>query len=67
MCVITSYSIHYTKLYDNYAHENGFSLIISIDCGIKATEKVKYAKTLNIDFIICDHHTPDAKLPDAVV
>jgi len=50
----------------DYAAEHGFSLIIALDCGIKAVEKVKYAKNLGIDFIICDHHTPDAVLPPAV-
>lgn len=41
------------------------SLIISIDCGIKAVEEVEYAKTKNIDFIICDHHLPESKIPNA--
>ena len=41
------------------------SLIISIDCGIKAVEEVEYAKTMNIDFIICDHHLPESKIPNA--
>lgn len=50
----------------NYAAENDFKLIISLDCGIKAIEKVKYAQSLGIDFIICDHHNPDAELPPAV-
>ena len=50
----------------DYASENGFSLIIALDCGIKAVEKVKYASSLGIDFIICDHHTPDDTLPAAV-
>ncbi|NDV47408.1 single-stranded-DNA-specific exonuclease RecJ [Paludibacter sp. 221] len=49
-----------------YAAENGFSLIVALDCGIKAVEKIKYATSLGIDFIICDHHTPDAVLPPAV-
>ena len=42
------------------------SLVISLDCGIKAIEKIEYAKEKGIDFIICDHHMPDATLPDAV-
>ncbi len=50
----------------DFAAENGFSLIISLDCGIKSIELVKYAATLNIDFIICDHHLPDEELPPAV-
>jgi len=50
----------------DWAREHGFSLIISLDCGIKSMEKVAYAKTQNIDFIICDHHLPDTIIPDAV-
>lgn len=51
----------------DWAAENGITLIISLDCGIKAQDKVKYAKeTYGIDFIICDHHEPDENLPDAV-
>lgn len=50
----------------DYAVENNFTLIVALDCGIKAVEKVNYAKNLGIDFIICDHHTPDAVLPSAV-
>lgn len=50
----------------DYAAENGMPLIIAIDCGIKAVEKVEYAKTKNIEFIICDHHRPSDKIPDAV-
>ena len=50
----------------DYAAETGVSLIISLDCGIKAVEKVEYAKSKGIDFIICDHHMPDKILPDAV-
>ncbi len=50
----------------DYAKENGFSLIISLDCGIKSTELIAYAKTLGIDFIVCDHHLPDTILPPAV-
>jgi single-stranded-DNA-specific exonuclease len=49
-----------------YAQKTGVSLIISLDCGIKAVKKVAYAKSLGIDFIICDHHKPDEVLPDAV-
>ncbi|MBX2932132.1 MAG: single-stranded-DNA-specific exonuclease RecJ [Chitinophagaceae bacterium] len=50
----------------DFAAENNFSLIISLDCGIKSVDLVAYAKTLNIDFIICDHHLPDEILPNAV-
>lgn len=50
----------------NHAHETGVSLIIILDCGIKAIKEIAYAKSLGIDFIICDHHVPDEKLPDAV-
>ena len=50
----------------NFAKETGVSLIISLDCGIKSVELIAYAKTLNIDFIVCDHHLPDTALPDAV-
>jgi len=49
-----------------YAQETGVSLIICLDCGIKAIEQIAYAKSLGIDFIICDHHMPDDALPDAV-
>ncbi|MEA4937110.1 MAG: single-stranded-DNA-specific exonuclease RecJ [Paludibacter sp.] len=50
----------------DYAHKNGIKLVIALDCGIKAVEKIKYANGLNIDFIICDHHTPDTELPGAI-
>lgn len=50
----------------DYAAANDFKLIIALDCGIKAVEKIKYASNLGVDFIICDHHTPDAVLPSAV-
>jgi single-stranded-DNA-specific exonuclease len=49
----------------DFAEDNGFSLIIALDCGIKAINQVTYAKEKNIDFIICDHHKPGEKLPDA--
>ena len=49
-----------------YAKETGVKLIIILDCGIKAIEEIAYAKTLGIDFIICDHHVPDEDMPDAV-
>ncbi len=50
----------------DWAKENGFTLIISLDCGIKAVDKIAYAKTLGIDFIVCDHHLPGEVLPPAV-
>ncbi len=50
----------------DFAKENGFSLIIALDCGIKAIDKVEYAKELEIDFIICDHHLPGDEIPEAV-
>jgi len=50
----------------DFAKENGFTLIISLDCGIKSVELIAYAKELGIDFIVCDHHLPDAELPPAV-
>jgi len=49
-----------------FAKENAFSLIISVDCGIKSIGLVDYAKSCGIDFIICDHHLPDYILPAAV-
>ncbi len=48
-----------------YAAEHGISLIITLDCGIKAVEHIAYARERGIDFIICDHHVPDTQLPDA--
>ena len=50
----------------DFAEDNGFSLIIALDCGVKALDKVKYAKEKGIDFIICDHHRPGPELPDAI-
>ncbi len=49
----------------DHAHTHGFSLIIALDCGIKSIDKIDYANKKNIDFIICDHHLPGEKLPDA--
>jgi len=51
----------------DYAKENDFSLIISLDCGIKSVDKVAYAKEKNIDFIVCDHHNPGDELPDGII
>jgi single-stranded-DNA-specific exonuclease len=50
----------------DYARENQYSLVIALDCGIKAVEKIDYAKHHGIDFIICDHHNPGEKIPGAV-
>jgi single-stranded-DNA-specific exonuclease len=50
----------------DFAKENGFTLIISLDCGIKSADLIAYAKELGIDFIVCDHHLPDVVLPPAV-
>jgi single-stranded-DNA-specific exonuclease len=50
----------------DFAAEQGYTLIISLDCGIKSVELVRYAKTLGIDFVICDHHLPDEEIPPAV-
>lgn len=50
----------------NYASDNNISLIITLDCGIKAIDKVDYAKEKGIDVIVCDHHTPSNELPKAV-
>ena len=50
----------------DYAHSTGVKLIIVLDCGIKAIEEIAYAKSLGLDFIVCDHHVPDEQLPCAV-
>lgn len=50
----------------DFAKDNGFSLIISLDCGIKSAELIAYARSIGIDFIVCDHHLPDEILPLAV-
>lgn len=50
----------------DFAHEEGFGLVIALDCGIKAIEKIKKANEYGVDFIICDHHRPDDQLPEAV-
>ena len=49
----------------DYAHNNNFSLIIALDCGNRANKQIEYANTKQIDFIICDHHTPSNKIPSA--
>ena len=58
------YGISYKGI--DWAYEGGYTLVIALDCGIKAVEKVQYAKERGIDFIICDHHLPDETLPEAV-
>ncbi len=55
-----------SKMGIDHAKDNGYTLIISLDCGIKSVDLVAYAKELGIDFIICDHHLPDAEIPKAV-
>lgn len=50
----------------DYAADNGFTLVVALDCGIKAVEKIAYAKDKGVDFIICDHHRPGDALPPAV-
>ena len=51
----------------DYAIQNNFSLIISLDCGIKSNDKIAYAKENGIDFIVCDHHNPGDFLPDGII
>lgn len=58
------YGVSYQGI--DFADDNDVSLIIALDCGIKAIEKVAYAKEKGIDFIICDHHRPGAEIPAAV-
>ncbi|HSD13155.1 MAG TPA: single-stranded-DNA-specific exonuclease RecJ [Flavobacterium sp.] len=58
------YGVSYQGI--DFADDNGFSLIIALDCGIKSIDHVAYAKAKNIDFIICDHHRPGDVLPEAV-
>ena len=50
----------------DYAHEKEVSLIIALDCGIRAVRQIEYANSLGIDFIICDHHNPSDKIPKAI-
>jgi single-stranded-DNA-specific exonuclease len=54
-----------SKMGIDYAKETGITLIISLDCGIKSVDLIQYAKSLDIDFIVCDHHLPDQELPPA--
>lgn len=60
---IEGYGISYRGI--DFAAENGFSLVIALDCGIKAVELITYAKSKGVDFIICDHHRPGSELPPA--
>ena len=55
-----------SKMGIDFAKENNFSLIISLDCGIKSVDLIAYAKDIDIDFIVCDHHLPDEEIPPAV-
>ena len=58
------YGLSYKAL--DWAGDNGFNLLITLDCGIKAIDKVEYARTKGIEIIICDHHLPESELPKAV-
>ncbi len=58
------YGVSYQGI--EYAHDNDFTLIIALDCGVKAVDKIAFAKAKNIDFIICDHHRPGKKIPEAI-
>ena len=57
------YGISYKSI--DYAADNEFSLVIALDCGIKAIDKISYANNKKIDYIICDHHKPETTIPDA--
>ncbi len=58
------YGVSYQGI--DFAHDNDFSLMIALDCGVKAIDKVAYANKKDIDFIICDHHRPGKQLPEAI-
>jgi len=58
------YGVSYKGI--DFAEDNGFSLIIALDCGVKAVDKVAYALEKGVDFVICDHHRPGPELPKAV-
>lgn len=49
----------------DYAHDNGYTVLITLDCGIKSAELIAYAQSLGIDVIVCDHHLPDTNIPPA--
>lgn len=55
-----------SKMGIDFAAENGYTLIISLDCGIKSVDLIRYAKDMGIDFIVCDHHLPEKELPPAI-
>lgn len=57
------YGVSYQGI--DFAEDNGFTLIVALDCGIKAIDKVAYASEKGIDFVICDHHRPGVEIPDA--
>lgn len=61
---LEGYGVSYKGI--DFASDNEFSLIIALDCGVKAIEKVAYAKEKGVDFIICDHHRPGKNIPDAI-
>jgi single-stranded-DNA-specific exonuclease len=61
---LEGYGVSYKGI--DFAADNDFSLIIALDCGVKAVDKVAYAKEKGIDFIICDHHRPGKTIPDAI-
>ena len=61
---IEGYGISFKSI--DYAADNNYSLIIALDCGIKANDKIDYANSKNVDFIICDHHLPGDDIPNAV-
>jgi len=54
-----------SKMGIDFAKENDFDLIVSLDCGIKSVDLITYARSLGIDFIVCDHHMPDNEIPPA--
>src|SRR5210317_1668022 len=58
------YGISYSGI--DFAEDNGFTLIIALDCGVKAIDQIEYAKVKKIDFVICDHHRPGKELPGAI-
>ena len=58
------YGVSYKGI--DFAHDNDFTLIVALDCGVKAIDKVNYANEKGVDFIICDHHRPGKELPKAV-
>lgn len=61
---VDGYGLSYRGL--DWAKEHGFTLVITLDCGIKANAKVDYAREMGLDIIICDHHLPESELPAAV-